>query len=120
KRCTRAPPSPPRVARRRRAPPALRRLDALHESTRQGPHPALSRRGRERKSLAHRGVHVGAKLAHRLARTAIERRIGVDQVAQLVSWDLQLDGELEDAEEVATSRTHGGGSYQHPAVGVLD
>src|SRR6266849_6680957 len=65
-------------------------------------------------------MQIGSQLAHRLARTAIERRIGVDQMTQLVSGNLQLDRELENAEEIAAPRTHRRGTHEHPAVGVLN
>src|ERR1700737_839749 len=77
--------------------------------------------GREgRAPSAHWVKHVGTELAYPLARAAIERRIRIDKVAQLITRDLELDGELEEAEEVAAARPHGGGADEHTAVGVLD
>src|SRR5438445_13445757 len=84
------------------------------------PPPCPPPEGREIKKLSHRRVLVGAELAHCLPRPAIERGVGVDQVAQLVTGDLQLDGELEDSEEIAAPRTHRRGADEHAAVGVLD
>src|SRR2546421_4635397 len=70
--------------------------------------------------LAQRGMHVGAQLPDRLACAAIEGGVGVDQMAQFVAGELQLDGELEDAEEIAAARPHGRRADQHPAVRILD
>src|SRR2546427_10403206 len=59
--------------------------------------PAGIHDGRDHAGLAHGDVLVGAELAHGLARPAIERGVGIDQVAQFVTGDLQLDGEFENA-----------------------
>jgi hypothetical protein len=51
---------------------------------------------------------------------AMERGVGEDHAAQLLGGDLGVHSEGQETEHLATSGSHGGGSDQPTAVGVLD
>src|SRR5439155_26953547 len=71
-------------------------------------------------NLAQGHVHVGSQVAHRLPDPAVERRIRVNQVPEIIDRNLVSDGELKDAEDVAAARSHGGCPDENASVGIRD